>query len=378
MAQRLINEKGEILSTPTYIDQIYDKHGFKAIDRITKNLVYQLETGNTVDIEITGEGNKLLDVNVPDGHIDRVAIGDSLMVNNGTLNVNSIHKDIYVNCNSTEIMEDGTITKPFKTIQRAINSIPSTVRSVVIHVSNGEYAEDINVSNAMLSLAICGNSNNKNSVRIKSGKFIVNCLSLRDLSIYGSSALGSIKHALRVDNTQFFSFANGTISNDASDISVHGICAFSCIGQVENVEVKNVAYGIRTSYGANCIMSGCVFTNCTYAEYANMGVIYSSNNTVNSCENKYYCDGGIIATKDSAYVNGSNGVTVEVGTPIGTILKYAGNGEIPAGYLLCDNSSVSRTTYAKLFAVIGDVYGCVDNQHFNLPPAGENREIIKY
>ena len=47
MAQRLINEKGEILSTPTYIDQIYDKHGFKAIDRITKNLVYQLETGNT-------------------------------------------------------------------------------------------------------------------------------------------------------------------------------------------------------------------------------------------------------------------------------------------------------------------------------------------
>ena len=56
MAQRLINEKGEILSTPTYIDQVYDKNGFKAIDRLTRNILYALEDGNTVDIETTGEG----------------------------------------------------------------------------------------------------------------------------------------------------------------------------------------------------------------------------------------------------------------------------------------------------------------------------------
>ena len=121
MAQRLINEKGEILSTQTYIDQVYDKNGFKAIDRLTRNTLYALEDGNTVDIETTGEGNKLLDVNVPEGHIDRVSIGKSLVVEDGTLNVKVADNAIYVDCNSTELMEDGTQAKPFKTIQKAID-----------------------------------------------------------------------------------------------------------------------------------------------------------------------------------------------------------------------------------------------------------------
>ena len=34
--------------------------------------------------------------------------------------------------------------------------------------------------------------------------------------------------------------------------------------------------------------------------------------------------------------------------PIGTVLDYAGS-SIPAGYLECDGSAVSRTAYPKLF-----------------------------
>lgn len=53
--------------------------------------------------------------------------------------------------------------------------------------------------------------------------------------------------------------------------------------------------------------------------------------------------------------------------PIGTIFAFAGN-DIPAGYLPCNGSAISRETYADLFAVIGTTYGSGDGSTtFNLP-----------
>lgn len=42
--------------------------------------------------------------------------------------------------------------------------------------------------------------------------------------------------------------------------------------------------------------------------------------------------------------------------PPGMIVPYGGS-KAPAGWLLCDGSAVSRTTYASLYAVIGTTYG---------------------
>ena len=51
----------------------------------------------------------------------------------------------------------------------------------------------------------------------------------------------------------------------------------------------------------------------------------------------------------------------------GMIFAFAGN-TLPDGYLLCDGSQVSRTTYEKLFDVIGTTYGAGDGSTtFNLP-----------
>ncbi|KAG5183983.1 hypothetical protein JKP88DRAFT_163550 [Tribonema minus] len=54
--------------------------------------------------------------------------------------------------------------------------------------------------------------------------------------------------------------------------------------------------------------------------------------------------------------------------PTGTILQYAA-GTAPAGFLACDGSTVSRTTYSTLFAVIGTTYnvGTPASTHFMLP-----------
>ena len=56
-----------------------------------------------------------------------------------------------------------------------------------------------------------------------------------------------------------------------------------------------------------------------------------------------------------------------VGNPIGSVQAFAGS-TIPTGWLLCDGSAVSRTTYAALFAVIGTTYGTGNGSTtFNLP-----------
>lgn len=52
----------------------------------------------------------------------------------------------------------------------------------------------------------------------------------------------------------------------------------------------------------------------------------------------------------------------------GKIDVYAGNGEPPFGFLLCDGAEISRLTYADLFAAIGTSYGKGDGVNtFNLP-----------
>ena len=52
---------------------------------------------------------------------------------------------------------------------------------------------------------------------------------------------------------------------------------------------------------------------------------------------------------------------------VGAVIAFAGSTS-PTGWLLCDGSAVSRTTYAALYAVIGDTYGSGDGSTtFNLP-----------
>lgn len=53
--------------------------------------------------------------------------------------------------------------------------------------------------------------------------------------------------------------------------------------------------------------------------------------------------------------------------PAGIVSPYAGT-SAPTGYLMCNGSAVSRTTYADLFAAIGTAHGTGDGSTtFNLP-----------
>jgi hypothetical protein len=61
--------------------------------------------------------------------------------------------------------------------------------------------------------------------------------------------------------------------------------------------------------------------------------------------------------------------STNLGLPIGVTLPYAGT-TAPPGFLLCDGSAVSRTTYAALFSIIGIRSGAGDGSTtFNVPDA---------
>jgi len=64
-----------------------------------------------------------------------------------------------------------------------------------------------------------------------------------------------------------------------------------------------------------------------------------------------------------------NAVVVPVSEATGVIKAFGGT-VAPAGYLLCDGSAVSRSTYANLFSLISTQYGAGDGSTtFNVPDA---------
>ena len=75
-------------------------------------------------------------------------------------------------------------------------------------------------------------------------------------------------------------------------------------------------------------------------------------------------------------INGSFLQDVQ-GVNTGLIIPW-GSASIPSGFLECDGSAVSRSTYAALFAVIGTTYGAGDTTTtFNLPDLTDKTVLSK-
>lgn len=72
-------------------------------------------------------------------------------------------------------------------------------------------------------------------------------------------------------------------------------------------------------------------------------------------------------TDGQLYAKDSGGLEHVVGSPIGTVQSFAME-SAPSGWLYCDGSAVSRTTYANLFSAIGTAHGSGDGSTtFNVP-----------
>lgn len=86
--------------------------------------------------------------------------------------------------------------------------------------------------------------------------------------------------------------------------------------------------------------------------------------------NMYVCISDVTAGQTRPMNNASKWKKVSMtggGGNIGDIVAFAGSGT-PDGFLLCDGSALSRSTYSDLFTAIGTLYGAGDGSTtFNLP-----------
>jgi len=74
--------------------------------------------------------------------------------------------------------------------------------------------------------------------------------------------------------------------------------------------------------------------------------------------------------------DGANLTGIE-GIPSGTIVPWSDT-SVPTGFLECDGSAVSRSTYATLFGIIGTTYGSGNGSTtFNVPDLQDNVAVSK-
>lgn len=114
----------------------------------------------------------------------------------------------------------------------------------------------------------------------------------------------------------------------------------------------------------------------------------AQNTALSALETKVGVDSSAVATSIDYLVKtatspGHKHVTADItdaGTYVsaGSIMHYAGL-TVPSGFVLCDAATISRTTYASLFAAIGTAFGVGDGATtFTIPMGLPNPSVNSY
>ena len=173
---------------------------------------------------------------------------------------------IYVAASGNDASGDGTESKPFKTIQKAVNSIPKDLgnKEIIINVASGTYPEEVMISGfygGMLRLA-------------------VDTITINSLSIFDSCVVLS-----------------GTSLTIAASGKTYGIYIHrggNAIFQI-NTTITGSTNGIYVVYGSRLTARNAVTINsCTYAvvcNFASMASIFSLDGSKNN--NGIQASGGV-------------------------------------------------------------------------------------
>ena len=137
---------------------------------------------------------------------------------------------------------------------------------------------------------------------------------------------------------------------------------------VRNATTGGQSILVKTSAGTGVTLAN-GFTQLMYCDGTN---VVLASVPINSSNGNVAVPGTLAVTSNTT-VGGDLAVTGTITQgggsifPAGIIWEYGGS-SAPTGWLLCDGSAVSRTTYAALFAVLGTAYGSGDGSTtFNVP-----------
>lgn len=103
------------------------------------------------------------------------------------------------------------------------------------------------------------------------------------------------------------------------------------------------------------------------------GLVYAPQGSVYMRRDGLLSNGGVLYMKTSGQTFSTDWLDLATASgttavlPAGLVLPFAGS-SIPSGWVDCDGSAISRSTYALLFTAIGTTYGVGDGSTtFNVP-----------
>lgn len=290
------------------------------------------------------------------GNYDIINIGnatmESIVVTDGAMFAGI---DVITDVNDAAIHGSGNIGL-FSTSHDA-NTIQISALYSNLLINGGLYVND--ASNGITILSTNGNTY---AININASSGGIALTSNSPVNISNDLIINSTTNATN-STTGSLAVAGGM--GLAKDLYIGGLVDIS-----NNLVIHSTTNATNSTSGSIKVSGGMGLAKDLFigglADVSNNLVIHSTTNATNSITGSIVSSGGMGIAKD-AYVGGSiyqNGYML---VPVGVILQYSAS-TAPSGFLLCDGSQISRTTYSILFMVIGTTYGSGDGSTtFTLP-----------
>lgn len=163
-----------------------------------------------------------------------------------------------------------------------------------------------------------------------------------------------------------------TSEPESAYIQIDGLFNFKD-GNITNKD-NSVITGKKFDFGTNYDVV--VKIKDFFGEIITNGIIVNGNVLITGIKNKGVAINDIYDTslpnglqvKGKIFLNKKELLPGGDGLPIGAMIPFGSEQNVPNGWRICDGSAISRTTYKKLFDVIGTSYGAGDGSTtFNLP-----------
>jgi microcystin-dependent protein len=198
-----------------------------------------------------------------------------------------------------------------------------------------------------MSITAWSTTASQNGDRLNSGNFLEG-QSPSTLNDGSRDALASIR--AWANDLEWYEFGTGSNTTTYTRISATSISIpLDVTGQFQiNRRVKIIDGTGSTRYGRVSI--------CTYSS-PNTTITFDFDSSQLGSGNPTSVKYGIISP---------NNTSLPAVNPVGSIVMFSG-ATPPSGWLLCDGASVSKTSYASLFAIVGSSFGSATSTNFILP-----------
>ncbi|WP_179288744.1 beta strand repeat-containing protein, partial [Methanobacterium bryantii] len=224
-----------------------------------------------------------------------------------TVNIDRTPKEVYVSTTGSDDTGDGSVSKPYLTISKAIHEAFSTSYYPIVHILEGTYSGDGNTNMSFTDIGVLnliGETYNKTVIDGENQSGIFNFgqytqVILKNLTFQNVTSTGA------VSANSDFNIDSCIFNNCGSAVSGSAI---DTVKILKNSVFNNACSSISGNDGNYAIISNCSFSNGLYTSlwgsYLNVSNCKFSNNTAYRDGGAIYSQGNLISTNNQ-YINNS-------------------------------------------------------------------------